>query len=297
MRVLAAIMLAAGLLVMAMNQRNHLMKLARLKALTGERSNDRMAGAAVIAERFLPGTVARNLRVLGKEIRARDSLAVLALLCAIFSIAAVLVGLLPALAGLAAIVSLAILLLSILANRRIAAIGELMPSFLDRVRQLLGVGNSLPVAFSRAVYAAHPLLRNFFAPALRRMSNGASFPDTLEQVASDINLYEVRLFATAVTVNMRFGGALTHTLSNLVSYLRKRASLERELRAATTQIRVSAWVLALLPIGVGALIVTQNQEYASWFLSNPTGRWMLGYCALSQAMGLFLMRTFARSRF
>jgi tight adherence protein B len=86
-------------------------------------------------------------------------------------------------------------------------------------------------------------------------------------------------------------------LNNLVLYLRKKASIERELRASTTQIRASAWVLALLPLGVAAMIVTQNHDYASWFLSHPTGRWMLGYCVLSQAAGMALMRLIVRTRF
>ncbi len=157
-----------------------------------------------------------------------------------------------------------------------------MPGFLDRVRQLLSVGNSLPVAFARAVQGAPAPLGSFFAPALRRMNNGASFLDTIHQSANDIDLYEMRLFAAAVTVNTRFGGSLTHSLNNLVLYLRKRTSIERELRASTTQIRASAWCLALLPVGVATMILMQNPEYATWFLAHPTGRWMLGYCILSQ---------------
>jgi tight adherence protein B len=86
-------------------------------------------------------------------------------------------------------------------------------------------------------------------------------------------------------------------LNNLVLYLRKKAAIERELRASTTQIRASAWVLALLPLGVAAMIVMQNHGYASWFLSHPTGRWMLGYCVLSQTAGVVLMRLIVRTRF
>ncbi len=50
-----------------------------------------------------------------------------------------------------------------------------MPGFLDRVRQLLSVGNSLPVAFARAVQGAQPPLTGLlpFAPAPRRMSGTA----------------------------------------------------------------------------------------------------------------------------
>ncbi len=144
---------------------------------------------------------------------------------------------------------------------------------------------------------AHPLLARFFAPAVRRMGNGASFSASITQSADDIDIYEMRLFAAAVATNMRFGGSLTHSLGNLISYLRKRASIERELRANTTQIRVSAWVLGLLPMGVAGIIIFQNRDYAHWFISHPTGKRMLVYCILSQIAGAFLMRMIVRTKF
>ena len=298
MRLLLALLLLAGLVAFAMVRRSRAAGLSRLEALIGAPAAGIAARPAAIAmERMLPRSVVRNLHILGIEPSPREVLPGLVMAGLAVLIVAVLVGP-PTALGLSAIVLLVgFATLSIAADRRIREIGALMPGFLDRVRQLLSVGNSLPVAFTRAVHGAQPRLAGFFAPALRRMHNGASFPDAIQQSANDIDLYEVRLFSAAVTVNTRFGGSLTHTLNNLVHYLRKKASIERELRASTTQIRASAWVLALLPVGVAAMIVMQNFGYASWFLSNPTGRWMLGYCVLSQAAGILLMRLIVRTRF
>lgn len=298
MRLLLALLLLAGLVAFAMVRRSRAAGLSRLETLIGAPAAGIAARPAAIAmERMLPRSVVRNLHILGIEPSPREVLPGLVMAGLAVLIVAVLVGP-PTALGLSAIVLLVgFATLSIAADRRIREIGALMPGFLDRVRQLLSVGNSLPVAFTRAVHGAQPRLAGFFAPALRRMHNGASFPDAIQQSANDIDLYEVRLFSAAVTVNTRFGGSLTHTLNNLVHYLRKKASIERELRASTTQIRASAWVLALLPVGVAAMIVMQNFGYASWFLSNPTGRWMLGYCVLSQAAGILLMRLIVRTRF
>ena len=190
------------------------------------------------------------------------------------------------------------MVLNLLAARRVAELGALMPAFFDRVRQLLVIGNSLPTAFMRAVQGAQPRLTAFFAPTLRRMGNGAGFSESIRQAADDIDLYEMRLFAAAVAANMRFGGSLTHALGNLVSYLRKRSAIERELRANTAQIRTSAWVLALLPMVVAGLIIFQNQDYARWFTTHPAGKHMLVYCFFSQIIGAFLMRArWSRTKF
>lgn len=297
-RLLCALLLFGGLLGFAMARRNRMAGLNRLEKLIGVPAAG-IAGRpkAIAIERILPRGLVRNLHVLGIEPHPREILPAAGMTGLTALIVAVLVGPVYALGIFAAAMLIGLGVLNVMADRRRHEIGDLMPSFLDRVRQLLSVGNSLSVAFSRAVHGAQPRLAAFFTPALRRMHNGANFPDAIQQSADDIDLYEVRLFSSAVTVNTRFGGSLTHALNNLVLYLRKRASIERELRASTTQIRASAWVLALLPIGVAAMIVAQNPEYADWFLSNPTGRWMLGYCVLSQMVGVVFMRMIVRTRF
>jgi tight adherence protein B len=298
MRNILVLLLFSGLLAFAMARRSRAAHLGRLEKLVGLRTTRiRARPAALIVERVLPRSLVRNLHILGIEPHPREILPATAMIVLVALLMAALVGPVHTLGILAAALLCGLGILHFLACRRTRELGALMPGFLDRMRQLLSVGNSLPVAFSRAVHGAQPRLAAFFAPALRRLHNGASFPDAIQQSADDIDLYEVRLFSSAVTVNTRFGGSLTHALSNLVLYLRKRASIERELRASTTQIRASAWVLALLPVGVATMIMIQNREYAGWFLSHPTGHWMLGYCILSQAVGIALMRLIVRTRF
>jgi tight adherence protein B len=248
-------------------------------------------------DRLLPRWMIHKLHLLGIEPGMRGVVLTMGALLSIATIALLVLGPIAA-AGLATTsVAGALMMLNLLAGRRLVDLAALMPSFFDRIRQLVIVGNSLPTAFTRSVQDAQPRLARAFAPAMRRMGNGASFVESIRQSAEEIDLYEVRLFATAVAANMRFGGSLAHCLGNLVSYLRKRTSIERELRANTAQIRASAWVLGLLPLLVAGLIVTQNQDYARWFVVHPTGRMMLVYCILSQLCGAIAMRAVVRSSY
>jgi tight adherence protein B len=255
------------------------------------------AGASPVLQRFMPPALMRDLHLVGIEPDGKD----VGIFLAVASLPVIVAGFFfGAIAALALAGAMGIALyaaLNLVAARRLAELATLMPGFFERVRQLLAVGNSLPTAFGRAVQGAQPRLVHFFAPALRRIGNGASFSESIRQTATDIDLYEIRLFATAVATNMRFGGSLSHSLTNLIAYLRKRSSIERELRANTAQIRASAWVLGLLPMMVGGLILVQNRDYARWFLVHPTGRHMLIYCAVSQIAGAVLMRIVVRTKF
>lgn len=246
---------------------------------------------------FLPRAIVRDLRILDINPMSHEAVAVVAAYILSFALGARFAGLLAAAPAAVAVLVLGVAMLNILASRRICELGALMPGFFDRVRQLLVVGNSLPTAFARAVQSGQPRLVAFFAPALRRVANGAGFAESVRQSAEDVSLYEMHLFSAAVSTNMRFGGSLTHSLNNLVQFLRKRASVERELRASTSLIRSSAWVLGLLPVLVAALIVTQNREYAHWFIADPTGKLLLVYCVFSQIIGAFVMRAIVRTEF
>jgi tight adherence protein B len=302
MYLLAAILSAiASLSLLAATRRARSGTLHRLQQLVEAQSHRQAKAPALdtprIIGRILPRSLKRSFHLLGIEPKSRNAGLVVTVAGSLVAAIAIGFGLWPALILALAILLGGLMILNIMAARRAAELGALMPGFLDRVRQLLTIGNSLPTAFARAVHGAQPKLAAFFAPTIRRMGNGASFSDSLQQSFEDLDLYEMRLFAAAVAANMRFGGSLNHALNNLVSYLRKRSSIERELRANTAQIRASAWVLGLLPMGVAGMIIFENPDYARWFVTNPTGKHLLAYCIISQIIGAFMMRLVVKTKF
>lgn len=215
-----------------------------------------------------------------------------------------IVGLVTDLAAgmLAAFVVITILVLTGLAvleyrgTANMRMLSDAMLGFLERMQQLLSVGHSLPVALRRAAENSPPVVARSLAPTIRRIDNGAGFADSIERCADELDIYELHLLATATRTNLRFGGSMTNVLKNMMENIRKRAAIERELRANTTQIRASAWVLALLPVLVGALVMLSNRSYARWFLVTPTGHAMIAYAVVSQLLGGLCMRVIVRTR-
>jgi tight adherence protein B len=255
------------------------------------------AGGPSFVAGFLSPALARNIGKAGFQPRQHDVAIVIAISLTAALAAALLAGPAAAVGMIAMLLLTGMAALNILASRRAAKLGLLIPGFLDRMRQMLTIGNSLPSAFARTVHGSQPALAKFFAPTLRRIQNGASFCESIRQSADDLDLYEMHLFATAVATNTRFGGSLAHALTNLVAYLRKRGAIDRELRSSTAQIRASAWVLGLLPMLVAAAIVMQNRDYANWFITHAMGKKLLIYCLISQLVGAFLMRAIVKAKF
>ena len=69
------------------------------------------------------------------------------------------------------------------------------------------------------------------------------------------------------------------------------------MRAGTTEIRSSAWVLAALPLFVATIVMLTNSAYARWFLETGTGHKMIAYAIVSQLIGAWLMRLVTRTRY
>jgi tight adherence protein B len=177
------------------------------------------------------------------------------------------------------------------------ALSDAMLGFLERVRQLITVGNSLATALERAVANSPPVVALALAPTIRRIHNGGGVAESLERCAEELDIYELNLLATAARTNLRFGGSMTQILRNMIENIRRRSAVERELRADTTQIRASAWVLGLLPVVVGGVVMFSNRDYARWFLETDSGHRMIVYAVLSQLIGVWLMRMIVRTRY
>jgi tight adherence protein B len=253
--------------------------------------------SSICIDRLMPQAVARKCRQAGWVPQARDLVVMLGGLAGASALAILrfgaLAGVLACLAGLLA----AAAMLEMRARRRMCALSGAMLGFLERTRQLITVGSSLATALEQAAANSPPVVAVALAPTVRRIRNGGGVAESLEHCAQELDIYELNLLATAARTNLRFGGSMTQILRNMIENIRRRAAVERELRADTTQIRASAWVLGLLPVVVGAVVMFGNRGYSRWFLETAAGHGMIVYAVLSQLIGVWRMRLIVRTRY
>ncbi|HVV27830.1 MAG TPA: type II secretion system F family protein [Rhizomicrobium sp.] len=285
---------AAGLTLAFLQTRRRNANLTRLQGLL-YRPDEMMPAAAIEAR--LPAFLARRLMRAGWQPRpAHVVLAVLALLLPAGA-AAVAAGPLAGVSVGGALLAGGWFALEYRANAGAEKLSESMLGYLERVRQLLVVGNSLAVALQRATENSPPAVVRCLSPAMRRIANGGGVTESLEHCADDLAIRELRLLATATRINLQFGGSMTAILSNMIENVRAKASLERELRAGTAQIRASACVLGLLPMLVAAMVALTNRDYSRWFLVTHTGHVMIAYAVFSQGLGILCMRFIVRMQY
>lgn len=244
-----------------------------------------------------PGLPVRLKRLLLRADYVPDGSALALLAAAALALGGALgwrIGPLVGAAGALCVLAAGPIALHVLANRRIAALREGMPFFIDGIRQVLMAGGSLQQALLRASASTAPALRRFLAPMIRRIDNGAAPGDSLVWLAERLDLAELHMFAAAVQASMRYGGRLSAVLANLATTLRERSRIERELRAATAETRVSAMLIGGLPAIAGLAMGLLNPHYADFFLGNPTGHRLLAIALGLQLAGVLAMRRLMR---
>lgn len=194
-------------------------------------------------------------------------------------------------------VGIAIYALHALATRRISAFILGLPFFLDALRQLLMVGNSMHQGLLKAAENTSPAMQRYLQPMIRRINNGAPIPEAVSWLAGRLEVPELDMLATATEVNFRYGGRMSMVLANLVQILRERTRVERELKAATAEIRFSAIVLGLMPAVVAVMIAVVKPSYVMFFVQAAEGPRLAMIAVGLQVFGVLVMRRIMRLEF
>lgn len=183
------------------------------------------------------------------------------------------------------------------AAQRIEALIEALPHYIDAVRQMQAVGNSLAQALERALADAPLVVRLYIAPVARRLELGAPVADAMQMLADRLRVPEISMLSAAIRTNMRYGGSIAAVLLNLSAILRERARIKRELKAAISEAKISGKVLIVMPLVAMGLLVMMNPAYIDFFLSDPRGHRLAVIAVALQAMGMIVMRQVMRLRF
>ena len=179
--------------------------------------------------------------------------------------------------------------------KRRARILEQLPDFVEHMVRALSAGNGLEESMYSATADAQEPIRNLFLSVGRQVRLGAPIEDVLDQAADIHGVNEIRVMAMAARVNRRYGGSLKRIFKSLVQAIRERDAAARELRALTAETRLSAVVLAIVPIGLSLYILLQNPDYYLDMWNQPRGRGVLLFSMFLQVSGIAVIWRMLRS--
>lgn len=219
----------------------------------------------------------------------------LAIILAVAAISTVLVS--WGFAVLSALLSFMIiyLFLWVKAERIKKAMIKQIPGFLESMARMLTIGNSLGSAFQNSLSGIDAPLR----PALDRvaalMYSGQSFDVALNTIAGQYRSRELHLVAGVITIAMQFGGRSDLVFQRMSRFMRDLEQARMELHALSAEVRLSAWILSLMPLGLTLVIMFLNPALLVGMWNDSTGRFMLYLAIGLQISGSFWLYRLAKS--
>jgi tight adherence protein B len=219
--------------------------------------------------------------------------AITLLLCAW---AALVGGALAAGATLIACVMFVYFLLAMRANKRRQLVVRQLPLFLDGIVRLITLGNSVPAAFQAALQSTEAPLRECLDYVSRMLRTGVEIDRALSQVAAIYGVRELELVGAVLRLSVKYGGRADVMLDRMASFMRDLEQAERELVAMSAETRLSSWVLAMLPIGIGGFLILSNPRYFASMWFDPSGRQLVYLAFGLQVVGAYLLYRLASLR-
>ena len=170
-----------------------------------------------------------------------------------------------------------------------------LPDFLDNVVRLAGIGNSLPMAFQSAATQIPMPLRGLLDSAVLHTRNGLDLDRALSLAAQPYRLEVLEVLAVVLGVSVRIGGRADQILQRMSDFMRDLEQAQQELMATTSETRMSAWVLGLLPPICATLMAIASPDFFQPVIEQPLGHKLLALALALEAIGAFLLYRLAKS--
>ncbi|MGN6693224.1 MAG: type II secretion system F family protein, partial [Aquihabitans sp.] len=177
-----------------------------------------------------------------------------------------------------------------LAGKRSKAFQASLPDMLSLLSGSLRAGYSL----LQGVEAVSKEVEDPMGQELRRVITearlGREVEDAMEAVAERMDSADFAWAVMAIRIQREVGGNLSELLLTVADTMIHRERLRRDIAALTAEGKISAIILGLLPVGLGAFMWMSNPTYMRPLGATTMGHVLLGIALLSLLIGFAWMK-------
>lgn len=177
-----------------------------------------------------------------------------------------------------------------LRRRRLLAIEQQLPDGLLLLAGGLRAGSSLAGALQQFVRESRPPLAQEFDLMLREQRLGVPLDTALEGLSRRVPLQSMVLAVSAMRIAAETGGGLAEALERASHTLRSKLAMEGKIRALTSQGKLQAVVVGLLPVGMLAALLKLEPHDMGLLFTTHMGWGTLAAIVLLEAFGVVLIR-------
>ncbi len=157
-----------------------------------------------------------------------------------------------------------------------------LPEAFDLMARTIRAGQTVPSAMRLVSSNVPAPLSSYFRTCCDQQALGIPFDKSVEELARNINVLESRMFCVALLMQRQAGGNPAEMMEKLARVMRRRLALQAKVKALTSEGRMQAVALTLLPIGSFIMISVIDPEYSGRILAIP---WLFWGTTCSMILG------------
>jgi tight adherence protein B len=108
-----------------------------------------------------------------------------------------------------------------------------------------------------------------FGMTTDEMSFGQNIETAVNNLYRRVGQDDLHLLVIAVTVQGQTGGNLAEVLARLSTLMRERFTLKLKIRALSSEGRLSAWILSLMPFILVGVVSLMSKDYFAELTGSP----------------------------
>ena len=128
---------------------------------------------------------------------------------------------------------------------------------------------------------------------LRELQMGAEAEAVLGALSARVGSPDLDIVVTAIIIQRTSGGNLSEILFNVTNTIRERAKIQADIRVLTAQQRISANLMALIPVVIAVLFILLNPDTGKLLINTTVGQIALAVGITFELSGLWLIRRLA----
>jgi tight adherence protein B len=172
-----------------------------------------------------------------------------------------------------------------------------LPDVLDLAASSMEAGHSLLTALQLVAEDADEPIATELQRVLAETQVGRPLLDALDAMATRLDCPDFTWTVEGVRIQLEVGGRLAEMLRTLSGFMRAREEVRRELRALVAEGKLSAYVLAALPVLMFLFMRFAAPEYVSTLWTTGAGRVLLAGGVLLMAGAGAVMARIVRLEF
>lgn len=175
-------------------------------------------------------------------------------------------------------------------DKRAEAARDAVPEALESMSACFGSGFTLLQTMKQVAHDVDGPLGESFSRSAHILETGGGAGEALEALRSGDTAAELAFVAVALDVQHETGGAMRQVLDAAADTVKGELALRRSLRVQTAQAKLSARVVAVMPLILVAAFSLISPDFLSPFFESAFGYVLLGIAIAMQVAGVVLVR-------